>query len=197
MAGLDKMKSQILDEAKAAADLKLKNANEKADELLAQAEAEAKKTSESISQKAEKQVADYRDRVVSSIDLQRRTKVLAAKQELIREVLDKAYAALTGMEAEKYFDMLLKLLERYVLPQAGEIFFSSEDLKRMPADYEAKVKKIAQDKGGVLSISAEGRKIENGFVLAYGGIEENCTLRAMFDEKKDELSDAVRESLFA
>lgn len=197
MAGLDKMKSQILDEAKAAADLKLKNANEKADELLAQAEAEAKKTSESISQKAEKQVADYRDRVVSSIDLQRRTKVLAAKQELIREVLDKAYAALTGMEAEKYFDMLLKLLERYVLPQDGEIFFSSEDLKRMPADYEAKVKKIAQDKGGALSISAEGRKIENGFVLAYGGIEENCTLRAMFDEKKDELSDAVRESLFA
>ncbi len=33
--------------------------------------------------------------------------------------------------------------------------------------------------------------IDNGFILAYGGIEENCTIRAMFDAKRDELSDIV------
>lgn len=191
------MKDQILNEAKAAADSKLKEAEAKAEELLGEAKTEAARINESISRKSEKEVADYRERVESSIDLQKRTKILAAKQDLIKELLDKSYESLTGMDASGYFDMLLKLLEKYVLPQEGEIFFSAEDLKRLPAGYEAEVKKTAGAKGGALKVSGEGRNIENGFVLAYGGIEENCTLRAMFDEKKEELSDKVREILFA
>lgn len=197
MAGLDKMKSQILDEAKAAADAKIKEATVQAEEIIARAKEEAAKTGESISHKSEAEVANYRERVASSIDLQKRTKVLAAKQELISEILEKAYASLAGMEAGDYFAMLLKLLRKYALPQEGEIFFSSADLERMPFGYETEIKLIARAKGGKLSISKEGRNIENGFVLAYGGIEENCTLRAMFDEKRDELSDKVRELLFS
>ena len=46
-------------------------------------------------------------------------------------------------------------------------------------------------------VSKEGKNIENGFVLVYGGIEENCTLRAMFDAKRDELSDKVHRMLFS
>lgn len=42
----------------------------------------------------------------------------------------------------------------------------------MPQDFEAKIAKIAGDKGGSLTLGKEVRKIENGFVLAYGGIEE-------------------------
>lgn len=197
MAGLDKMKSQILDEAKAAAEAKISEAKAKAEEILSEAKAEAKEKSDSISRKSEAEVANYRERIASSIDLQRRTKVLAAKQGVIGEVLDKAYASLSGMETEGYFDMLLKMLEKYVLPQEGEVYFSSADLKRMPGGYDAKVKEIAAGKGGSLAISGEGRNIENGFILAYGGIEENCTLRAMFDEKKEELSDKVQKILFA
>lgn len=197
MTGLDKMKSQILDEAKAAAQLKMKAAAAQAEEIISQAKAEAKKAEEKILRKSEQDVANYRERTVSSIDLQRRTRVLQAKQDLIKDILDKAYDAVTGMEPEEYFAMLLKLLEKYALPQEGEIFFASADLERMPSGYEAEVKKIAEARGGSLKISGEGKNIENGFVLAYGGIEENCTIRAMFDEKKDELSDKVRELLFA
>lgn len=197
MAGLDKMKNQILDEAKAAAEVKVSEAKAKAEEILNQAKAEAAKKSESISHKSEAEVANYKERITSSIDLQRRTKILAAKQELISEVLDKAYESLSSMEVTEYFDMLLKMLEKYILPQEGSIYFSSVDLERMPAGYDAKLKAIAQSKGGDLEVSTAGRNIENGFVLAYGGIEENCTLRAMFDEKKDELSDKVQEVLFA
>ena len=112
-------------------------------------------------------------------------------------MLEKSYESLAGMEADKYFKMLLKLLDKYVLPQEGEIYFSYADLKRMPKGYGAEVKKLSEARGGSLKVSEEGRNIENGFVLAYGGIEENCTLRAMFDEKKETLSDKVRELLFA
>lgn len=197
MAGLDKMTRQILEEAKAAAEAKVEEAEGKAAEMINQANEEAARISESISQKSEAEVANYKERVLSSIDLQKRTKVLSAKQELISEMLEKSYESLAGMEADKYFEMLLKLLDKYVLPQEGEIYFSYADLKKMPKGYEAEVKKTAAAKGGSLAVSAEGRNIENGFVLAYGGIEENCTLRAMFDEKREQLSDKVRELLFA
>jgi len=197
MAGIDNMKRQILGEAQAAADKKLQDANAQAGEIIEQAKAEAAKVHESITQRANAQVENYRERVNSSIDLQRRTRVLEAKQELIGEILDKSYAALAGMETGAYFDMLLKLLDKYALAQDGEIFFSSADMERMPSGYTEQVQKCASAKGGSLKVSAVGRNIENGFVLAYGGIEENCTLRAMFDEKRDELSDKVRELLFA
>lgn len=197
MTGLDKMKSQILDEAKAAAQLKIEGAKAQAEEIIGQANAEAKVISERILQNSEKDIANYRERTVSSIDLQKRTKILEAKQNLIKDILDKAYNTLAGMKADEYFAMLLKLLEKYALPEDGEIFFAASDLKRMPSGYEAEVNKIAAARDGSLKISEEGRNIENGFVLAYGGIEENCTLRAMFDEKRDELSDKVRELLFA
>ena len=174
MTGLEKMKSQILDEAKAVADSKI---------------AEAKAQSEA-------EIANYKERVASSIDLQRRTKVLAAKQDVIKEVLNEAYESLTGMEADAYFAMLLKMLGKYALPQDGEIFFSARDLKRMPAGFQDEVKKAAESKNGSLTVSEEGRNIENGFILAYGGIEENCTLQAMFDAKRDELSDKVHHLLF-
>ena len=196
MTGLDKMKSQILDEAKAAADSKLSNAKSQAEEILDKAKAEAAKTTSSISQKSEAEIANYKERIVSSIDLQRRTKILAAKQEIIAEVLDKAYGILKTMESSAYFDMLLKLLGRYALPQEGEIYFSSADLERLPDGYEAKISGIAAEKGGSLTLSKTGRKIEIGFILAYGGIEENCTIKAMFDAKRDELSDKVHKLLF-
>lgn len=196
MAGLEKIKSQILDEAKANADTRIREAEAKAAEILAEAEAEARKQAGDISRKSEADVAGYKERIQSAIDLKRRTGILAAKQEVIAEVLDKAYATLLGLESGEYFDLLLKILEKYALPQEGTICFSAADLKKMPADFPAKVTAAAEGKGGKLVISKEGIDIENGFVLIYGGIEENCTLKALFDAKKDDLSDKIHQLLF-
>ena len=49
MAGIDKMKKQILEEAKAAAEAKIEEATAKAEEIIDQAKEEAARTCESIS----------------------------------------------------------------------------------------------------------------------------------------------------
>ena len=100
------------------------------------------------------------------------------------------------METGEYFAMLLKLAEKYILPQDGIMYFSQTDLGRMPESFKSDAKKLAEAKGGKLDISGEGRNIENGFVLAYGGIEENCTLKAIFDAKRDEFADKIHHILF-
>ncbi len=196
MTGLEKMKNQILDEARAAAESKLEEANAKASEILAEANEQAKQSKIDVLKKSETAIANYKERVASSNDLKRRTRILAAKQELIAGTLDKAYESLSSMKEEEYFNMLLKMIEKYAEPQAGEIFFSPADLTRLPEGFAGKIEEFLKEKGGSLRISGEGRNIENGFILAYGGIEENCTLRAMFDAKRDELSDKVHRILF-
>ena len=197
MTGLDKMKSQILDEAKAAAEGKIAEAKAQAEETIRSAKEDAAKQTESILHKSKNDVSNYQERLESSIDLQKRTKILAAKQEVIAGVLEKARAKVEEMEAGEYFSMLLKMVEKYALAQDGEICLCAADLARLPEGFEAEVSRIAKEKGGSLKLSGEGKQIKNGFILVYGGVEENCTINAMFDAKKDELSDIVHRLVFS
>ena len=197
MTGLDKMKSQILDEAKAAAEGKIAEAKAQAEETIRNAKEDAAKQTESILHKSKNDVSNYQERLESSIDLQKRTKILAAKQEVIAGVLEKARAKVEAMEAGEYFSMLLKMVEKYALAQDGEICLCAADLARLPEGFEAEVSRIAKEKGGSLKLSGEGKQIKNGFILVYGGVEENCTINAMFDAKKDELSDLVHRLVFS
>ena len=197
MTGLDKMKSQILDEAKAAAEGKIAEAKAQAEETIRNAKEDAAKQTESILHKSKNDVSNYQERLESSIDLQKRTKILAAKQEVIAGVLEKARAKVEAMEAGEYFSMLLKMVEKYALAQDGEICLCAADIARLPEGFEAEVSRIAKEKGGSLKLSGEGKQIKNGFILVYGGVEENCTINAMFDAKKDELSDIVHRLVFS
>ena len=196
MSGLDKMKSRILEEADHSAKEIIDKANAEAGAVIKAAEEEARAEAEEISSKAERDAADYAKRVASSMDMRRKQAHLAAKQEVISHVLKSAYDTVMNLEVKEYFDMLEKLLERYVLPEEGEICFSAKDLGRMPEGFSGKVKTIAANKGGSLTLSDEARDIDGGFLLVYGGIEENCTIKAVFDAKREELSDQVNRLLF-
>lgn len=196
MSGLDKMKSQILDEANHSADKKIAEAKAKAEKILKEAEAEAEAQAETISNKAQADAENYIQRIESSSEMQRKQAVLRAKQDVIAVVLDKAYNKILNMETEAYFNMIRGMLNKYVLPEDGMICFSEEDLKRMPAGFEAEIQKAAASKGGALKLSKEAKEMEGGFILVYGGIEENCTVKALFDAKRDELSDKVQGLLF-
>lgn len=197
MAGLERIKSQILDEARETAEAKIKDAKAQAEKMKAQAREEGEKQAEAILNKAEAEILTQKERVKSSIDLQKRTRLLEAKQEMIAEILEKAYEKVISLAPDEYYQMLLSVLKAYVLPQEGEIYFSVEDLENMPVGFGEEIKQAAQAKGGKLTVAGAGRdNIEHGFVLVYGGIEENCTIKALFEAKRDELADIVHRLLF-
>ena len=196
MTGLEKITSQIQEEAKDSAAKKLEAAKKEADEILA----EAKKACEAMEAEAAEKDAllktNYESRAKSSAEQQRRTALLRAKQEIIADVIEDAYVTLKKKDAKGYFLTMEKILKTYALAEDGEIYFSKEDLARMPADFEKKIKAAAKEKGGSLVLKKEPKAIADGFVLVYGGIEENCTLRALFDAKRDQLQDQVNAILF-
>ena len=109
----------------------------------------------------------------------------------------KALAQLQAKPAAEYFAAVLKLAERYARAQAGQILFSQEDLDRMDAGFADQLNEAAKKKGGSLTIGTECRPTGGGFVLVYGGIEENCTFPALFDARREELQDLIHRLLFA
>lgn len=197
MSGLDKMKAQILKEAETSAQQILAKAQEEARKILKNAQEEADAQALKIASKAEKDALDQTARAASAQDMQRKQAYLAAKQEVILEILQKAYQRILDLDDKEYFGFIEKLLERYALSEHGEIRFTERDLKRMPEGFPERVKSIAAAKGGSLEIASRPCTAEGGFLLVYGGVEENCTVKAVFDSKREELSDQVNRMLFA
>ena len=64
-----------------------------------------------------------------------------------------------------------------------------------PGDFEKELKKIARETGGAIELR-EDPSIADGFLLSYGGIEENCTLDALFAGRWNELQDVVNDRLW-
>ena len=187
MTGLEKMVSQILEEADASAAVMISDAEKKAAEILGEAGEKADKIRQQREEQSRAKVKSYEERTASA----------AAKQELIGKVIADACDRVKNLDEGKYFEILKSMAEKYLLPREGEICFSKKDLERMPANFREEIKGLAQKKGGTLEISGEARNIDGGFILVYGGIEENCSIDAMFAEKRDELLDQVRKILFA
>ena len=197
MTGLEKMVSQILEEADASAAVTISDAEKKAAEILDEAGKKADEIRQQREEQSRAKVKSYDERTASAADMKRRTAVLAARQELIGSVIADACERVKNLDEEKYFEILKNMVGKYLLPKDGEICFSRKDLERMPADFREEIRSIAEKKGGALEFSGEARNIDGGFILVYGGIEENCSIDAVFAEKRDELLDQVRKILFA
>ena len=193
MTGLDKMISQIQDEAKAEAERRVAEAREEARQAAAEGEA----MGDALLGQAEEEAERCLERVRSSADMKRRMTLLQAKQEVIAGVLEKAYEKLDSLDEAAYFDLIRRLLIQYAQPLDGEICFSERDRKRLPSGFEKEMAKIAAEKGGTLRLGEKYADVKNGFILVYGGIEENCTFRALFDSRKEALQDAARKVLFS
>ena len=196
MAGVDNIIKEILQEAQSKADGLLAEAKEKAKSVLDESALADSKMAEASAAAAQKSAADLAERAKSQSALRIRQALLPTRQDIIDEVIEKAYDQLGAQDDKSYFDMVEKLLVKNVRAGEGEICFNEADLKRITDDFRQRVKKIAADKGGTLTISDTPVKIRNGFILAYGGIEENCSLDAIFSEKREGLRDLVNSILW-
>ena len=197
MTGLDKIVNQILDDAGKEASQVMEKAQAEAVEILSAAREACEELAAGNDEKIEEAQKSHIERIQSSAQLQKRQAVLKAKQELIAKVIDKAYSELCKKDGDEYFTLIKKMLEKFALARSGEVYFSEKDLERMPEGFEDEIKTIAAAKGGSLSLAKEPKELDGGFILVYGGVEENCSFKALISAKKDELADKVHQLIFA
>lgn len=197
MTGLDTILDSIRKDGQESADAILAKARQEADEISAQALADAQLRREEILRDTPQQAQDAADRVLSSAHREQRRILLTVRQALIQETLEAAEKSLFDLPDEEYFTVLLGLTAKRALPQKGELVLGSRDFARMPTDFAKKLQTVLP-KGAELTVAEKPNPaIDGGFLLLYGGIEENCTFRALFDDKREKLQDLTNQILFA
>lgn len=194
MTGLEKIVQQIRDEAQQAADAVIAQAKEEAGQLAAKAAEDARTQSGAILAKSKTDVQNHLAAARSAAELAQRRAVLAAKQEIIGEAIESARQSIYKLPDSDYFALILKMISKFSLPQEGELLFSPADLGGCPP---ASRPRSRNPRTGKLTVSRETRDIDGGFVLSYGGIEENCSIEALFYAARERLQDRVQELLFS
>ncbi len=197
MSGLEKILKEIHSDAERESREILEKARAEEKSILAQAEKEAAAVKAEAREKGKNLTATMRERSQSAAALRVRQRMLREKQSLVQETLALAERQLLERPTAEYFGNLLTLLKTAVQPGAGTLYLSERDLERLPEGFVLQAAALAKEKGGSLTLSREPRKINGGFVLEYGGIEENCSYAAMFTAERERLEDVISAQLFS
>ncbi len=194
MTGLETILNQINSDAREEADRQLEAARSQAHEILEAAKADAAAKSQAVLKNGEQMAQAIREKAESSAQLERRNAMLAFKQQMIRETIDNARTSLEQAPDKEYFDLLLLLAARFSQKGKGEMRLNRRDLDRLPKNFESDLKQAAPQ--AEITVSPTPCGIDSGFLLVYGGIDVNCTFRAIFEDAEGELRDAVGKILF-
>lgn len=192
MKGLSNILTQIENETAEKINEVIGAANEQANKIKAESKAKAEKEAKAIISVAEVKAKDMLSRSESANELKIKRAILTKKQELINETIDKAMESIINLPDDKYFDMIIKLVKKYAHSESGgEILMSERDKKRMPKDFELNIKENYGIEVSEKTINSDG-----GFILSYGDIEENCTFKAVFESKREEILTLINNLLF-
>ena len=190
MSALDKITEEIL-----------KQADDQADEIISKATAKVKQLKKDVKEKQDKLLNEARimaenehKKIIlhsQSNDRQnRKQKLLSIRRKVIKDIVTESKHQIENFPTKEYFDLLLMLFERNALKDKnGDIYFSKNDLKRLPKDF---IKKCNEKLSGVsIRLAGENKNIRNGFLITYGKIEIDCSIDSIFESNSQLLEDKV------
>ena len=142
----------------------------------------------------ENEIKKLRKRCSSARISKRRTEILNVKHDILTHSIDTAYTEITDISGSEYEAIIEKLMKSRIRHGSCIMYFPND---RKPSEIlQKKIKAIAKAADCVYKYSYERSDVKDGFVLVYGGIEENCCFKALFEEKKSEIFDYAAQLLF-
>lgn len=198
MAGAEKIKSKILEEARQQAQFSIEEAEKQAQEILKKAEKEAEEKKSEIIKDGEEEAVERKKRIISVAELEARKMRLKAKQEAIEEVFKRTYQKIKDMPKDKYEDIMVKMILDSVKTGNEEVIISKYDKERLGNKFINEINKQLKSKGinNNVKLSKETRDINGGFILKEGEIEINNSFEVIIRMRRDELEAEVIKTLF-
>lgn len=196
MNGLEKILDKISQDARKEADNILDAAHTKASEIKAESDKKISRECEEINKKALAKVQAIREKSKGTVDLAYRQIILKAKQDLIRETIAASRERLESLSDADYQAFFKELLDNHVPNQDAVLELNERDMRRIPKSVIEDFKQKALKKGATVTLSDEPAGIKNGFILDYGGIEENLSFDALIDQNIEYLEDETGRILF-
>ena len=196
MSGLDEILTLIEEQQKQTEESIIKAARKKAESILSEGNEKADKAYKDYLDNAKISAEKEFENSCVSVDSSMKRKLLSCKVGLINDTIEKTIAKLKALPDKEYFELLIRLISRHIRPGKGILSLCSNDLNRLPSDFGKQITDLAAKDGGSIELSKEPANIEDGFILSYGLISENCSFRAIIEADKDEIRDTAARALF-
>lgn len=188
MSALDNITEEILKQADDQADEIINKATVKVSEL----QKDVKEKQDELLNEAKNMAENEHKKIIShsqSSDRQnRKQKLLSIKRKVIKDIVAESKNQIEKFPTKEYFDLLLMLFEKNALKdQDGDIYFSKNDLKRLPKDFIKRCNEKLSEAS--IRLAGESENINNGFLIIYGKIEINCSIDSIFESNSQLLED--------
>ena len=154
-----------------------REAEQKRESVLAEAEKQAQKLERDIAGKTSRELKRLEDSAKSRSELERRNALLKRRRAEIDKTIDSLSEYLTNQNDGDYFESIYKLCAQL----------------KGKSGFEQQVKSRGLD----AAVSKTPANIGSGFILKSGDIEENMEFAAIISARRDELEDLINRELFA
>lgn len=195
MTGIERIVEKILEQSQINCDEILAEASAQVKKIISDARTQAGKESGKIIDDARREADRMLAVSKSTSESLTRNRYLEIRNAILNDIISAAYLEIEKFSDEDYFLMIKKLVLKNI--QQGEcvMHFSGYDLGRLPDGFEDEINFAVYETGAV-HICDVPADIENGFILDYGDVQINCTLKAVFDEHMEYLKDMLSTALF-
>lgn len=193
MAGIEEILNIIDSQQKQTENGIISAAERRAERIIADGNEKAEATyNDSIRRSKEQLERDFVN-ACASTDADMKRRVLSYKVELVNSVIDRTLEKLASLPSDEYFNVILELVKKRSRSGKGMLALSKKDLDRVPDSFRNAVSSI---EGTEITISSSPAEIENGFVLTYGLVSENCSFRDIMVSEREAVRDLAAGVLF-
>lgn len=198
MAGAEKIKERILEEARQQARKNVEQAEREAADMIKDAQKEAEQKKSAILEKARLEAEDRKKRLIAVAELEARKQKLQAKQDVVEEAFAKTLEKLNNLPAAQYQNILIDLIVSSVRTGNEQIIVSEKDRRRLTSDFIKSINTQLLNKGinADVKLSEETRPIQGGFILKQGDVEINNSFETIIRMQRDQLEAEVVRVLF-
>lgn len=198
MNGIEKITARILSDSQGAVEAVKQEAAARCAEIAAAGDAAAQDEYWKLLKKGTEDAEKRGERLESVAQLEAKKQILGAKQQLISEVFELAAEKLIAMPEDENVAFLAALAARASRTGAEDVIFTADTRDKIGAQVVEKANSIisAAGKKAELKLSGESREMRGGLILRDGSIEMNCSLDALIDGVKNDVTGQVAEILF-
>ena len=194
MNGIDKVAARIVSDAQQEADQTLAEAKASAARLREKAEAEADDLRRRLLSEGEAAAEKRFSLLVSSAATENRKSSLRVKQKLLSAAFQRAVELLRAMDRDRYVQFLSALAVRASETGTETVILNPEDRAAFGQEIVAEANRLS---GKSLSLSEETRPLVGGLILSQGRIEVNCALDTLAGLRRSDLSAGAAGMLFS
>ncbi|MBE6061966.1 MAG: V-type ATP synthase subunit E [Clostridium butyricum] len=196
MSNLNNLTSKILKDAEDKKAVILGDAEGQKNKILSKKAGEASIEEKTILERAEREAASRKERIISGAELHARNEKLEAKQKVIREVFETSIKELSNCSVDDLKGFIKEVILNTKIEGTQNLILNETGKKAIDEAFVAEINE-ALGKKATIKLSDETGKFEGGFILEQNGIEINNTFEALVSSLKDDLSLELARVLFS